>query len=91
LIDEILQDLAEKDILYSTDGTEMDDEGHADVTMAPPEDVQRNQLEQVPLPSPDEGEQNEIRVAQFGVKSPEKRFGGLRVAYVSWQICIVPT
>ena len=51
LIDEILQDLAEKDILYSTDGTEMDDEGHADVTMAPPEDVQRNQLEQVPLPS----------------------------------------
>lgn len=72
LIDEIMQDLAVWDILHSTDGAEMDDKGHVDVTMAPPEDVQRNQMEPVPLPSPDEGEGNEIRVAQFWAKSPEK-------------------
>jgi hypothetical protein len=47
-------------------------EGHLDVTMTPPEDVQRNHMEPVPLPSPDEGEGNEIRVAQFGAKSPER-------------------
>jgi hypothetical protein len=44
--------------------------------MAPPEDsdVQRNQMEPVPPPSPDEGEGNEIRVShwQFGAKSPER-------------------
>ncbi len=50
------------DILHSTDGAEIDDEGHVDVTMAPPEDVQRNQMEPVPLPSPGKGEGNEIRV-----------------------------
>ncbi len=72
LIDEIKQDLAEWDILHSTDGAEMDDKGHVDVTMAPPEDVQRNRMEPVPLPSPDEDEGNEIRVAQFGAKSPER-------------------
>jgi len=72
LIDEIMQDLAVWDVLHSTDGAEMDDEGHVNVTKAPPEDVQRNQMEQVPLPSPDEGEGNEIRVAQFGAKSPER-------------------
>lgn len=72
LIDEIKQDLAGSDILHSTEGAEMDDKGHVDVTMAPPEDVQRNQMETVPLPSPDEGEGDEIRVAQFGAKSPEK-------------------
>ena len=72
LIDEIMQDLSVWDILHSTDGAEMDDKGHVSVTMAPPEDVQRNQLEVVPLPSPDEDEGNEIRVAQFGAKSPER-------------------
>jgi hypothetical protein len=72
LIDEIMQDLAALDILRSTDGAEMDDEGHVNVTMAPPEDVQRNQMEAVPLPSPDEGEGNEIRDAQFWAKSPVK-------------------
>jgi hypothetical protein len=72
LIDEITQDLTRWDILHSTDGAEMDDKGHVDVTMAPPEDVQRNQMEPVPLPSPDEGEGDEIRVAQFGEKSRER-------------------
>ena len=72
LIDEIIQDLSVWDVSHSTDGAEMDDKGHVDVTMAPPEDVQRNQMEQVPLPSPDEGEGDEIRVAQFGAKSPER-------------------
>jgi hypothetical protein len=72
LIDEIMQDLAVWDVLHSTDGAEMDDEGHVNVSMAPPEDVQRNQMEVVPLPSPDEGEGDEIRVAQFGAKSPER-------------------
>lgn len=72
LIDEITQDLAVWDVLHSTEGAEMDEKGHVNVSMAPPEDVQRNQMETVPLPSPDEGEGNEIRVAQFGAKSPEK-------------------
>ena len=48
------------------------DEGHVDVTMAPSEDVQRNQMKPVPLPFRDEGEENEIQVAQFGAKSPER-------------------
>ena len=43
------------------------------MTTAPPNDVQRNQMEQVPLPYLDEGEGNEIRVAQFVAKSPEVR------------------
>jgi hypothetical protein len=37
---------------------EMDDEGHDNVTIAPSEDVQRNQMELVSLPSQDEGEGN---------------------------------
>lgn len=58
--------------MHSTDGAEMDDEGHVDVTMVLPEDVQRNQMELVPLPSPDEDKGNEIRAAQFGAKSAER-------------------
>ncbi len=72
LINEITQDLVGRDILLSTDGAEMNGEGHVDVTMAPPEDVQRNQMEPVPPPSPDEGEGDEIRDLQFGGKSPER-------------------
>ena len=72
LIDEIIQDLAVWDVLHSTDGAEMDDKGHVDVTMAPPEDVQRNRMELVPPPSPNEDEGDEIRAAQFGAKSPER-------------------
>jgi calcium permeable stress-gated cation channel len=72
LINEIAQDLAARDILHSTDGAEMDNKGHVNVTMAPPEDVQRNQMEAAPLPSPDKGEGDEIRAAQFGAKSPER-------------------
>ncbi|KAF8496566.1 DUF221-domain-containing protein [Russula emetica] len=72
LIDEIQQDLAVWDILHSTDGAEIDDKGHVDVTMAPPEDVQRNRMEAVPLPSPDEDEGDEIRFAQFREKSRER-------------------
>ena len=63
LIDEITQDLAVWDILHSTDGAEMDDKGHVDVTMAPPEDVQCDQMEPVPLPSPGEGEPPDSRIA----------------------------
>ncbi len=57
--------------MHSTDSAEMDDEEHLDVTMAPTENVQRNQMEPVPLPPLDEGGGNEIRIAQFGAKSPE--------------------
>ena len=53
LVDEITQDLDSRDILHSTDGAEMDDKGHVNVTMAPPEDVLRNRMEVEPLPSPD--------------------------------------
>jgi hypothetical protein len=72
LVDEITQDLAGWNILHSTDGAEMDDKGHVDVTMAPPEDVQRNETEPLPLPSPDEDEGDEIRVARYREKSPER-------------------
>ena len=47
-----MQGLAIWDILHSTDGAEMDDEGHVDVTMAPPEDVQHYQMKAVPVPPP---------------------------------------
>lgn len=72
LVHEIVQDLASRDILHSTDGAEMDDGGHVNVTMAPPEDVQRNRMELVPLPSPNEGEGDEMRVAQARAKSTER-------------------
>ncbi|KAH8987893.1 DUF221-domain-containing protein [Lactarius akahatsu] len=38
LIHEIEQDLASQEILYSTEGAEMDSKGHVNVTMAPPEE-----------------------------------------------------
>jgi hypothetical protein len=72
LVQEIVQDLASRDILHSTDGAEMNDKGHVNVTMAPPEDVQRNRMEVVPLPSPDEEEGEDIRAAQTRAKSPER-------------------
>jgi hypothetical protein len=72
LVQEIVQDLASRDILHSTDGAEMDDKGHVNVTMAPPEDVQRNRMEVVPLPSPDEVDGEYIRAAQTRAKSPER-------------------
>ena len=72
LVHEIVQDLASRDILHSTDGAEMDDGGHVNVTMAPPEDVQRNRMEPVPLPSPNEGEGDEMRVAQARAKGTER-------------------
>lgn len=72
LVDEITQDLTALDILHSTDGAEMDDKGHVDVSMAPPEDVQRDQMDPIPPPSPGEGEGDEIRVAQYREKSPER-------------------
>jgi hypothetical protein len=71
LVHEIVQDLASRDILHSTDGAEVDDKGHVNVTMAPPEDVQRNRMEVVPLPSPNEGEGDDMRAAHRA-KSPER-------------------
>jgi hypothetical protein len=59
LVHEIEQDLASQDILYSTDGAEMNDEGHVEVTLAPPEEARR--VGAMPPPSPGEGEGDEIR------------------------------
>jgi hypothetical protein len=73
LVDEILQDLASQDILHSTDGAEMNDKGHVNVTTAPPEDVQRNRMEVAPLPSPDEVGGFDLRDAQTEAKSPERQ------------------
>lgn len=42
LVREIERDLESRGVLHSTEGAEMDNEGHVNVTMAPPEDVQRN-------------------------------------------------
>ncbi len=61
LIHEIEQDLASQEILYSTEGAEMDSKGQVNVTMAPPEELRRAPMEARPPPSPDEGEGDEIR------------------------------
>ena len=57
LVQEIEQDLASRDILYSTEGTEMNDKGHVEVSLAPPEEARR--VGAMPPPSP--GEEDEIR------------------------------
>jgi hypothetical protein len=68
------------------------DEGHLDVTMTPPEDVQRNHMEPVPLPSPDEGEGNEITSCTVRGEEPREvrkvvTFGAhdlrVAIAYIS--------
>lgn len=71
LVHEIRQELDAQDILYSTDGAEMDSKGHVSVTMAPPEEVKRNSMEVRPLPSPDEREGDDIRIATAKEKSSE--------------------
>ena len=73
LVDEIVQDLASQDILHSTDGAEMDDKGHVNVTTAPPEEVLLNRMEVVPLPSPDEVGGFDLRDVQTGANTPERR------------------
>ena len=57
LVQEIEQDLASRDILYSTEGTEMNDKGYVEVSLAPPEEARR--VGAMPPPSP--GEEDEIR------------------------------
>ena len=61
LIHEIEQDLASQDILYSTEGAEMNDKGHVNVTLAPPEEVRRASMETRPPPSPDKYQGDEIQ------------------------------
>ena len=51
----------------------MDDEGHYNVTIAPSEDVQRNQMELVSLPSP---EVRNLKLVTFELGAHD-----LRVAY----------
>lgn len=62
LVREIERDLESRGVLYSTEGAEMDNKGHVNVTMAPPEDVQRNRSQPEPLPSPDDLEEDDMRV-----------------------------
>ena len=71
LVHEIEQGLDSKDILHSTEGTEMDSKGHVDVTMAPPEDIRRAPGLMRGRPSPDEGERDEIRGVSVRVTSSE--------------------
>jgi hypothetical protein len=54
LVREIEQDLASQDILYSTEGAEMNGKGHVNVTLAPPEEARRAAI---PPPSPGEGDE----------------------------------
>ncbi len=56
LVREIEQDLNSRGVLYSTEGAEMDSQGRVNVTMAPPEEVQRTYSEAGSLRSPDDGE-----------------------------------
>jgi hypothetical protein len=58
LVHEIEQDLASKDILYSTEGAEMNSKGHVDVSLAPPEEARR--VGAIPPPSPGEVDEREI-------------------------------
>ena len=54
LVREIEQDLASQDILYSTEGAEMNRKGHVSVTLAPPEESRRAAI---PMPSPGVGDE----------------------------------
>ena len=45
LVREIEQDLESHEILHSTEGAEMDEKGHVEVSMAAPEDVQHDPKE----------------------------------------------
>jgi hypothetical protein len=56
LMHDLGRDLDSRGILHSTEGAEMDSKGHVNVTMAPPEEVQRSLSGVVPLPSPDDEE-----------------------------------
>lgn len=58
LVHEIEQDLASKDILYSTEGAEMNSKGHVDVSLAPPEEARR--VGAIPPPSPGEVDEREF-------------------------------
>ena len=60
LIREIEEDLASQDILYSTEGAEMNSKGRVDVTLAPPE-IRRVLMVADPSPSPDVGQGDQIR------------------------------
>ncbi|KAI9458605.1 hypothetical protein BJY52DRAFT_413691 [Lactarius psammicola] len=71
LIHEIEQDLASQEILYSTEGAEMDSKGHVSVSMAPPEELRRAPMEARPPPSPEEGEGDEIRALSTQKSSVE--------------------
>ncbi|KAF8267559.1 DUF221-domain-containing protein [Lactarius quietus] len=66
LVHEIERDLASQDILYSTEGAEMNDKGHVDVTLAPPEEARRAAI---PRPSPGEGDE----IIDFSKISSESR------------------
>lgn len=55
LVHEIEEDLAAHDILYSTEGTEMNDKGHVEVSLAPPEEARR--VGAIPPPSPGSGDE----------------------------------
>ncbi|KAI9509019.1 DUF221-domain-containing protein [Russula earlei] len=71
LVHEIEQDLDSRDILYSMEGAEMDSKGQVNVTMAPPEEVQRVSMEGRSLPAPDDGEGGDIRLASAAGKSSQ--------------------
>jgi hypothetical protein len=72
LVNEAERDLDAHGVLYSTEGAEMDNNGHVNVTMAPPEDVQRSLSGAVPLPSP-----ADERVD--GMQATSKRLGSSKV------------
>ncbi|KAH9026750.1 DUF221-domain-containing protein [Lactarius pseudohatsudake] len=73
LIHEIEQDLASQEILYSTEGAEMDSKGHVNVTMAPPEEVRRAPMGAKLPPSPGGGEGDEIRELASQKRSVESK------------------
>ena len=54
LVREIERDLESRGVLHSTEGAEMDNKGHVNVTTAPPEDVQRDLSRPESLHSPDD-------------------------------------
>jgi len=64
LVHEIEQDLDERDILYSTEGAEMDDQGQ--VHLAVIEDIQYTPSEGRPLPSAGEDDPNTLEKNQDG-------------------------
>ncbi|KAI0261640.1 hypothetical protein BC834DRAFT_895208 [Gloeopeniophorella convolvens] len=71
LVHEIERDLGTQGILHTTDGADMDFKGNVSVTTAPPEEARRASTRGQLMPSPDEGDGDDILSASPRAKGVE--------------------